>query len=113
MMDGSLPEELTYTFQSLNYISPLLGAYLADVWFGRYMTIVSLSILYIVGMFMCAIASHDSINNQVVFFLGLFGGVAMGSGGIKPNVVVLGADQFDVQNHPDRQDAQNRYFNYF
>ena len=33
-----------------------------------------------------------------MFLLGLFGGVAFGTGGIKPNVVVLGADQFDCSD---------------
>jgi len=35
------------------------------------------------------------IGSGKLFFVGLFFFVAIGSGGIKPNVVVLGADQFD------------------
>ena len=49
--------------------------------------------LYAAGMLACCLAAHPGVLSGPIFFLGLFGGVAVGSGGIKPNVVVLGAEQ--------------------
>ena len=66
----------------------------------------------------CIISSYppflESYPNVVTwtFLLGLFGGVAVGSGGIKPNVVTLGADQFDIRD-PSQNVEKERFFNYF
>ena len=49
---------------------------------------------------------------EMVFLVGLFGGIALGAGGIKPNVVVLGADQFDM-SQPEQIAEKDRFFNYF
>ena len=38
--------------------------------------------------------------------------IAIGTGGIKPNVSTLGADQFDIRYKQDRKEKQS-YFNYF
>ena len=38
--------------------------------------------------------------------------VALGTGGIKPNVSAFGADQFDDKSHADRREKQS-FFNYF
>lgn len=43
---------------------------------------------------------------------GLFVGVAFGAGGIKPNVVVLGADQFDLKIASERKEKES-FFNWF
>lgn len=47
-----------------------------------------------------------------LFMLGLFGGVAFGAGGIKPNVVVLGADQFNIKI-PEQRAEKDSFFNWF
>jgi len=44
-----------------------------------------------------------------LFMVGLFGGVAFGAGGIKPNVVVLGADQFDT-TIPEQRNEKVYYY---
>ena len=59
----------------------------------RYKTIMGFCVVYVLGMLACTAAAHPSVLSPGLFFFGLFGGVAIGSGGIKPNVVVLGADQ--------------------
>ena len=94
-LSSAMASELGNTFSAINYLSPLLGAYLAETQWGRYKTIMYFCALYCVGMVMCTISAHPRIQSASLFFFGLFGAVAIGSGGIKPNVVVLGADQFD------------------
>jgi len=63
-------------------------------------------------MLLCTISAHPSVRSPGLFFFGLFAGVALGSGGIKPNVVCLGADQFDT-NIPEEKAQSESYFNYF
>ena len=102
----------------MNYITPLVGAYAADVSLGRFQTILYFSSIYVVGMAACVAASYpDFVQGSrnmasAVFMLGLFGGVAFGAGGIKPNVVVLGADQFDMQDEEQRR-QKDTFFGYF
>ncbi|CAH0519801.1 unnamed protein product [Peronospora belbahrii] len=52
------------------------------------------------------------VSSLPLFMLGLFGGVGFGAGGIKPNVVVLGADQFDV-DIPIQRAEKDSFFNWF
>jgi peptide/histidine transporter 3/4 len=63
-------------------------------------------------MVLCTVSAHPDIKSSPLFFFGLFFGVALGSGGIKPNVVVLGADQFDPAV-PEEKEQMESYFNYF
>ena len=110
--------ELSSLFSSVNYITPLLGAYLADCYWGRFKTIFLFCIVYVLGMATCVISSYPPFLEKYqtlvswTFLIGLFGGVAVGSGGIKPNVVTLGADQFDVMD-PSQNAEKERFFNYF
>lgn len=92
------------TFNSMwAYCMPLLGAYMADQYWGRYKTIqVSIGIA-IVGHILLIIATIPSViahpNSAVgVFSVGLiiFG---VGVGGFKPNVSPLIAEQYEAR-HP-------------
>lgn len=70
------------------YFFPLLGAILADVFWGKYSTIVGLSLLYCLGH--VALAWDETR-------IGLFAGltlIALGSGGIKSCVSAHVGDQF-------------------
>ena len=88
------------------------GRYLADAHLGRFKTIVLFCVIYLWGMVTCTAAALPSLVSKNLFLLGLFGGVALGTGGIKPNVVVLGAEQFDT-SVPAQAEQQRRFFNYF
>ncbi|KAE8995834.1 hypothetical protein PF011_g16159, partial [Phytophthora fragariae] len=105
-----LATELNSTFTSLSYLTPLLGAYVADRYLGRFSTIVLFCLLYIAGLALCVFASLPAVSSLPLFMLGLFGGVGFGAGGIKPNVVVLGADQFDV-DIPAQRAEKDSFFN--
>lgn len=74
------------------YLFPLLGAVLADLWFGKYRTILLLSVVYCAGHFALAVDE-----TRVGLFLGL-ALIAIGSGGIKPCVSAHVGDQFGVAN---------------
>lgn len=75
------------------YLFPLLGGYLADRFWGKYRTILWLSLLYCVGHACLAIFE----NNKAGFYGGLFL-IALGAGGIKPCVSAFVGDQFTESN---------------
>ncbi len=75
------------------YFFPLLGGWLADRFFGKYNTVLWLSLVYCAGHACLAIFE----DNKAGFFTGL-ALIALGSGGIKPLVASFVGDQFDQTN---------------
>ncbi|KAL9241729.1 hypothetical protein vseg_015804 [Gypsophila vaccaria] len=108
-------------------LTPLVGAFLADAYWGRYRTIGIFSLIYIIGM--CILTLSASVPafkppecvgsvcptaTQGQYAL-LFGGlylIAVGTGGIKPCVSPLGADQFD-DTDPYETVKKGSFFNWF
>ncbi|RLO07340.1 hypothetical protein DYB28_000709 [Aphanomyces astaci] len=108
------------TWTSLVYMSPLLGAYMADERWGRFKTIAVFGTVYMIGDILLAIAAHPSVLSldgstktaQAIFIVGLFVFIGIGTGAIKSNVITLGADQFNPDD--ERESAQKvTFFSYF
>ncbi|XP_039138702.1 protein NRT1/ PTR FAMILY 5.2-like [Dioscorea cayenensis subsp. rotundata] len=91
------------------FLVPLVGAYIADAYLGRYWTFVAGSVIYVMGMCLlviavsipslrpppCATTCKPATTMQLaIFFSGLYI-LALGNGGTKPNISTMGADQFD------------------
>ncbi|XP_059287003.1 protein NRT1/ PTR FAMILY 8.1-like [Lycium ferocissimum] len=108
------------------YVMPLLGAFLADSYLGRYWTIAIFSIIYVCGMALLTVSAsvqglrptcyekdkcHATDSQTAVFFFALYL-VALGTGGIKPCVSSYGADQFDDAD-PIERNYKNSFFNWF
>ena len=90
-------------FLASNYFFPALGAILADALWGKYKTIIWLSLVYCAGSVVLAV-DHTR--------LGLFAGlglIALGAGGIKPCVSAHVGDQFSAGN----QHLVSRAFGWF
>ncbi len=81
-----------HLFISAVYITPLLGAVLADTLLGKYRTIIVLSLVYVAGHLALAL---DHTRLGLALGLGL---IALGSGGIKPCVAAHLGDQFGARN---------------
>jgi len=83
-----------HLFAGACYLFPLLGAYISDRIWGKYKTILYLSLVYCVGHAVLAIWETKT---------GLYAGlglIALGSGGIKPCVSAHVGDQFKAnQQH--------------
>ena len=102
-MTDAKAEQWYHIFVSAAYFLPILGAFLADALFGRYLVILLLSIVYCFGHF--SLAMNDTR-------LGLVVGltlIAFGAGGIKPCVSANVGDQFGATN----QHLLPRIFNWF
>eukprot|EP00834_Sanchytrium_tribonematis_P001365 NODE_33_length_36935_cov_1.609241.p5 type:complete len:525 gc:universal NODE_33_length_36935_cov_1.609241:13093-11519(-) len=89
--DNDNATALLHSFNMLAYFMPLIGSILADSYWGKYKTILYLSILYCFGSVMIAISAMPDMYDQLTLFGLLL--LAIGTGGIKPNVSSFGADQ--------------------
>uniref|UniRef100_A0A3Q2X4B9 Solute carrier family 15 member 1a n=1 Tax=Haplochromis burtoni TaxID=8153 RepID=A0A3Q2X4B9_HAPBU len=115
--DEDLATSIYHTFVALCYLTPILGAIVADSWLGKFKTIVYLSIVYTIGQVAMAVSAvHDITDSNrdgtpdnmtfhvALSMVGLFL-IALGTGGIKPCVAAFGGDQFS-----EHQDKQRRTF---
>ncbi|KAM6180419.1 solute carrier family 15 member 1 [Erethizon dorsatum] len=119
--DDNLSTAIYHTFVALCYLTPILGALIADSWLGKFKTIIWLSIVYTIGQVVISISSindltdydHDGTPNSmpVHVALSMIGLVliALGTGGIKPCVSAFGGDQFEESQEKQR----NRFFSIF
>lgn len=83
-----------HLFAGACYLFPLLGAFISDRIWGKYKTILYLSLVYCLGHAVLAIWE-----NKMGLYAGL-GLIALGSGGIKPCVSAHVGDQFKAnQTH--------------
>ena len=91
-MDESGATQTLHWFGTAVYFLPLLGGWLADRWFGRYWTILVISLFYCLGHGTLALFE----GNRAGLFVGL-ALIAFGAGGIKPCVSAFVGDQFGPQ----------------
>ncbi|XP_052191296.1 protein NRT1/ PTR FAMILY 5.2-like isoform X2 [Diospyros lotus] len=95
------------------WITPIFGAYVADAWLGRYWTFLIASAIYLSGMSLLTLAvsvpglrpptcsdpdptrCRKASTLQLAVFYGALYTLAIGTGGTKPNISTIGADQFD------------------
>uniref|UniRef100_A0AAX7TUQ8 Solute carrier family 15 member 1 n=1 Tax=Astatotilapia calliptera TaxID=8154 RepID=A0AAX7TUQ8_ASTCA len=119
--DEDFATTIYHTFVALCYLTPILGAIVADSWLGKFKTIVYLSIVYTVGQVVMAISAIQDITDTnkdgtpdnmtlhvALSMLGLFL-IALGTGGIKPCVAAFGGDQFE--DHQEKQ--RSTFFSIF
>ncbi|KAG6493792.1 hypothetical protein ZIOFF_048795 [Zingiber officinale] len=114
-------------WQGTCYITPLIGAILADAYWGRYWTIAVFSTVYIIGMATLTLSAsvpafklpacigsfcpEASAFQYAIFFSGLYL-ISLGTGGIKPCVSSFGADQFD-DTDPRERVKKGSFFNWY
>ncbi|XP_022964063.1 protein NRT1/ PTR FAMILY 5.2-like [Cucurbita moschata] len=112
------------------WMTPVLGAYVADAYLGHFWTFLISSAVYLLGMSLltmvvslptlkppsCAqpTASHcDKPSTvQLDLYFGALYIVAIGIGGTKPNISTIGAGQFD-DFHPKEKSQKISFFNWW
>ncbi|NWU73611.1 S15A1 protein, partial [Pterocles burchelli] len=119
--DNNLSTAIYHTFMALSYLTPILGALIADSWLGKFKTIVSLSIVYMIGQAIMPVSSINDLtdhnwdgspdNVSVHIALSMIGLIliSLGTGGIKPCVLAFGGDQFE----DDQEKQRARFFSIF
>ncbi|KAF3333655.1 protein NRT1/ PTR FAMILY 8.1-like protein [Carex littledalei] len=107
------------------YITPLIGAFLADAYLGRFWTISIFMIIYIFGLILLTMTAsvpglspkctgdkcYPTGSQTATVFTALYL-IALGTGGIKPCVSSFGADQFD-DSDPIEKKSKTSFFNWF
>ena len=91
-------------FKAGAYFFPLVGAVVSDVFWGKYRTIITFSMAYVLGCSVLALGPQT----PATLAIGL-GFIAFGTGGIKPCVSTNVGDQFTSRN----QHLIERAFSYF
>ncbi|KAL5068359.1 hypothetical protein RYX36_019246 [Vicia faba] len=112
------------------WMTPILGAYVADAHLGRFWTFLIASTIYLSGMSLLTLAvSLPSLKPpqcteidltkckrastlQLAVFYGALYTLAIGTGGTKPNISTIGADQFD-DFHPKEKSHKLSFFNWW
>lgn len=109
-------------------LTPLIGAFIADSFIGRFWTITVASIIYQIGMIgltLSAVLPHlrppqckgeqqcvEADSGQVAILYASLLLTALGAGGIRPCIVAFGADQFDEKD-PKQHTKTWKYFNWY
>nr|CAB3266111.1 solute carrier family 15 member 2-like [Phallusia mammillata] len=110
--DDDTATAVYHAFTVLAYLFPLLGAVVADSWWGKYNTILWLSIVYSIGMVLNTMGAIGPIGDltvhAVLSSIGLLV-IAIGTGGIKPCVSAFGGDQFEAE----QENYRRRFFSLF
>ncbi|KAI8365558.1 POT family-domain-containing protein [Blakeslea trispora] len=91
---------LTTFFQFWCYVTPILGAIVADQYLGKYRTIVLFAACYMVGLVILTATSIPSAIESGAAFPGFIVSIiiiGLGTGGIKSNVSPLVAEQYKNQ----------------
>lgn len=119
---------LTTFFQFWCYITPILGAVIADQFWGKYRTILIFSIIYFIGLLILTLTSIPAAIDSGAAFPGFIVSIiiiGLGTGGIKANVSPLVAEQYRSKSayvktleNGDRvivtpQATYQKIFNYF
>ena len=100
-MSNEEAKTVYHTFSAAAYFFPILGALLADVFWGKYKTILLISLLYCVGHASLAMMDLGPVlglwDMEPFLYIGLVC-IAIGAGGIKPCVSAHVGDQFGSGN---------------
>ncbi|XP_031271320.1 protein NRT1/ PTR FAMILY 5.1-like isoform X2 [Pistacia vera] len=108
------------------WITPILGAYIADTYLGRFWTFTVSSLIYAMGMILLTMAAsfksmrptcangvcNKASTSQIAFFYTSLYIIALGAGGTKPNISTFGADQFDDFD-PHEKTLKASFFNWW
>uniref|UniRef100_F6VJT7 Solute carrier family 15 member 2 n=1 Tax=Ciona intestinalis TaxID=7719 RepID=F6VJT7_CIOIN len=110
--DDDTSTAVYHAFTVLAYLFPLVGAIVADSYWGKYKTIIYLSVVYVFGHAVKTVGSIPYVPSQVAHaVLSMFGlfFIAVGTGGIKPCVSSFGGDQFK----PGQSYIRKQFFSLF
>ncbi|XP_010046454.3 protein NRT1/ PTR FAMILY 7.1 [Eucalyptus grandis] len=111
------------------YLCSLIGAFLSDSYWGRYLTCTIFQLIFVLGLVLLSVTSGvflitpdgcgdgklpcmpASPTGVAIFYLSIYM-IAFGYGGHQPTIATFGADQFDEAN-PKQKNSKAAFFCYF
>jgi len=101
MFEKGKAEGIYHMFVASAYFTPIIGGYISDRFWGKFRTIMTLSLFYCVGHGILALMDVGTmtamVSQETLLYSGLFL-IALGAGGIKPCVSANVGDQFTKKN---------------
>jgi len=95
LMTKDQASSVIHLFGFVNYFMPVIGAWISDRFWGRYRTILWISLSYCLGHAVLACTDlTESVDARTMLLYAGLGIIAFGSGGIKPCVSAFMGDQF-------------------
>nr|BAJ85680.1 predicted protein [Hordeum vulgare subsp. vulgare] len=110
-----------------SFFVPILGAGIADAYWGNYKTVLISLDMYLLGMVLITVGSlipsapalcnfsscsSSKVTENLIFFSGLYLS-AIGCGGVRSALLPLGADQFNNENSLDTQKRRNFFSSFY
>lgn len=101
---------LFHSYNTISYLMAIVGALLADVWVGRYWATLYTHLVFMLGTILLALCAVREL--QLVWPLALTSAaiIGIGNGCMKPCLVALSGDQFQL---PEQQPEMSRFFSAF
>ncbi|MCL7034228.1 hypothetical protein MKW94_010373 [Papaver nudicaule] len=111
------------------YLFSLVGAFVSDSYFGRYLTCAIFQLIFVLGLFSLSLTSwlllikpvgcgdatlscaQPSSVGVAIFYFSIYL-IALGYGGYQPTIATFGADQFNELD-PDERQSKPVFFGYF
>ncbi|XP_020579020.1 protein NRT1/ PTR FAMILY 7.3-like isoform X2 [Phalaenopsis equestris] len=111
------------------YIFSLIGAFLSDSYWGRYLTCAMFQLIFILGLALLSLSSWIllvkpsgcgdgklqcepiSAVGTVMFYISIYL-IAFGNGGYQPTIASFGPDQYDERD-PSESSSKATFFSYF
>ncbi|XP_060173592.1 protein NRT1/ PTR FAMILY 1.2-like [Lycium barbarum] len=129
-MDMTTGSNILYIWSAVTNIAPVLGAFMADSFVGRFRMIGLGSVVTFVGMFLFwltsvipqarpppCVASNNICRSaemfQLFFLCFSLGVVAIGAGAIKSSSLAFGSDQLKREVYPENARAMESYFSWY
>ncbi|KAL3528727.1 hypothetical protein ACH5RR_008049 [Cinchona calisaya] len=120
---------ILFLWSAATNFTPIVGAFLADSYLGRYLTIslgCITSLLGIVFLWFTAMipqakpsscsppqACKSATSAQLFFLIASFGLMSIGAGGIRSSSLAFGADQMDSKRNPNNHRFLESYFGWY
>ncbi|KAK4481226.1 hypothetical protein RD792_012109 [Penstemon davidsonii] len=119
-----------FIWGAISNFMPILGAFLSDSYFGRFLVISVATTISLMGLVLlwltsiiqesrspsCARHSSNCVDpkpSQIALLFTAFALMSIGTGGIRPCSIAFGADQFDNPTNPKNQRILQSFFNWY
>ncbi|PIN08309.1 H+/oligopeptide symporter [Handroanthus impetiginosus] len=119
-----------FIWNATSNFMPILGAFLSDSYFGRFLVISMATLTTLIGLVVLWLTAilkkarpppcNPTLGNcispkpgQYAFLFTAFALMAIGAGGIRPCSMAFGADQFDNPENPNNQRILQTFFNWY
>ncbi|KAJ8539290.1 hypothetical protein K7X08_013542 [Anisodus acutangulus] len=129
-MEVTPAQNLLFYWSSATNFLPIVGAFIADSYLGRFLAIgfgsifsfLGTILLWLTAMIPKARPSHCDLSThacksatpaQYTLLVSSFMLMSIGAGGVRPCSLAFGANQFDKRDNPDNKRVLETYFNWY